>query len=92
MSDLISVVMAECFSIDNFWQSVIFNSPQLNDSLGNSWQFYASGRNYGAPENTESQHNTWTNASAGNHIASENTESQYLSWMNIPGPVDRCSV
>ena len=92
MSDPISVVMAECFSIDYFWQSVIFNSSQLNDSLGNSWQFDASGYNYGTPENTESQHNTWTNASTGNHIASENTESQYTSWMNIPGPVDRCSV
>jgi len=61
-TDQISLVMAGCFSIDeydNFWQSVIENALQLDDSPSNSSQFDFDNNSNAVPENKENQNSDW---------------------------------
>ncbi|KAK2720505.1 hypothetical protein QYM36_004402 [Artemia franciscana] len=54
--------MAGCFSIDeydNFWQSVIENALQLDDSPSNFSQFDFNNNSYVVPESKENQNNNW---------------------------------
>ncbi|KAK2720123.1 hypothetical protein QYM36_004133 [Artemia franciscana] len=54
--------MAACFSIDeydNFWQSVIENALQLDDSPSNSSQFDFNNNSNVVPENKENQNSDW---------------------------------